>query len=208
MAPKKDWNTALLPSIITFPHHLHAALCPCVWTYYTAKTLLKDHAAVNAMDDSGCGLCYSGALSVMICSPGMFCVERSVSRLVGTINPEEGPFDYLIHGMGSPWTTGYDLSKSTEDYWAADWCGYYMYHAFCCNFMRCRACDGTSVKTPMCFALLCGATYPFFVCPATLMLRRVVVSSHRIHESCFESICCSLFCAPCTMVQTFNELPE
>ena len=106
---------------------------------------------------------------------------------------------------------GYDLLHSnettaSEDYWAADWCCYYIYNAFCCNFMRCRTCNKSSVYTPMCFVLMCGAVYPAFICPSTLLLRRIVVSSHNIHESCLESSIFSAFCAPCTMVQTFDEL--
>jgi hypothetical protein len=230
MKQKNEWGSGLLPTYHNCHNCAYATGCPCIWTYNTANLVLKDHAASSAMDDSGCSTCYAWALSAMICAPGLFCMDRSVTKVLNnyadhhesTANEESsfaaGLYNFVTGaGFGTSNATwlndgdGYDLLHSnettaSEDYWAADWCCYYIYNAFCCNFMRCRTCNKSSVYTPMCFVLMCGAVYPAFICPSTLLLRRIVVSSHNIHESCLESSIFSAFCAPCTMVQTFDEL--
>jgi hypothetical protein len=191
---------------------------------------LKDHAAAAAMDDSGCGACYASVLSAMICAPSIFCADRSVTKLLnsfadhhraeeGVSSFAEGVYNFVTGAgfgtmsAGATWLNdgdGYDLLRrgeatGTEDYWAADWCWYYVYNAFCCNLLRCRLCNQSAVYTPMCLALMCGAIYPICLCPSTLLLRRIVVAGHSVHESCLESSMLSLFCTPCVMVQTFDE---
>ena len=236
--PKNEWRSALLPTYHNCHACVYATVCPCVWTYHTASMVLRDHAAVTAMDDSGCSSCYASALSVMICMPSVFCVDRAVTKVLNGYADEhhhqppprdeeegsfaEGVYNFVAGACFGTTTTrtnetwlndgaGYDLLRrddtaASEDYWAADWCGYYTYHAFCCNFLRGRTCNQSGTSTPMCFALMCGAIYPILLCPTTLLLRRIVVSGRNIHETCIESTLNSLLCTPCTMVQTFAEI--
>jgi hypothetical protein len=228
---KNEWASGLLPTCHNCHNCAYATVCPCIWTYHTAAAVLKDHAAASAMDDSGCNTCYAGALSVMICAPSIFCIDRSVTKGLNDYadNHEareeepsfaEGMYNFVTgagfgtSGQNATWLNdgdGYDLlhrdeTTASEDYWAADWCRYYIYNAFCCNLMRCRMCNQSSVYTPMCFVLMCGAVYPVCLCPSTLLLRRIVVSSRNIHESCLESSIFSAFCTPCAMVQTLDEM--
>lgn len=100
---------------------------------------------------------------------------------------------------------GFDIDNWSEDYWAAGWCSYYAYSSFCCNFMRCRTCNNAPYA-PMCFVLMCGAVYPLCLCPSALLLRRSVVGTRNISETCFDSIVRSLFCTPCSLVQTYDEI--
>lgn len=229
---KSEWGSGLLPSYHNCHNCAYATVCPCVWTYHTAAAVLKDHKASAAIDDSGCSACVACALSAMICAPSVFCIDRSVTKVLNgyadhheapqTDEPSfaEGIYNFVTGaGFGtnddnSTWLNdgdGYDLLRrdetaASEDYWAADWCRYYIYNAFCCNFLRGRSCNQATVYTPMCFVLMCGAVYPVCLCPSTFLLRRVVVASRNIHESCLESSIFSAFCTPCTMVQTFDEI--
>ena len=227
---KSEWASGLLPSYHNCHNCAYATFCPCVWTYNTAAAVLKDHKASAAIDDSGCSKCVAFSLSAMICAPSFFCIDRSVTTALNgyadhhapTYEPSfaEGIYNFVTGaGFGtnadnSTWLNdgdGYDLLRrdettASEDYWAADWCRYYIYNAFCCNFLRGRTCNQSSIYTPMCFVLLCGAVYPVCLCPSTFLLRRVVVASRNIHESCLESSIFSAFCTPCTMVQTFDEI--
>ena len=95
--------------------------------------------------------------------------------------------------------------RCNQDWWAAGWCGYYCYRSFCCNFLRCRTCN-SAPYAPMCFALLCGALYPLCLCPTALVLRRSAISTRNIAETCFDSAARSLFCTPCSLVQTYEEI--
>ena len=234
---KTEWLYPLIPNYLECPQLFYATVCPCVMAYKTANVLLKEN------NDSG--TCYSNLLSLMICSPALFCMERTTTHTLNGLmqqhendammmqsghNDDEDDlphaknyysdliYDALeISGFNLEkrkkrgWTNdgrGFDIKEDiSEDWWAGQWCCYYTYHSFCCNFLCCRTCN-SAPYVPMCFALLCGGIYPVFLCPTTFVLRRSVINAHNISESCFDSAIRSLLCTPCSLMQTSKEIHD
>jgi hypothetical protein len=263
---KNEWLTPLLPTLSSCSACVTASVCPCIWVYCSANTLLNESQSHMTIErDDGCPECYAGLLSALICAPALFCIDRSATHTLNgmmdrshLVPPHAG--DHHHHGensrydhdnnnddnqstnsqddtdtttttgallndawmrllqatgfgthsreRGHNWTDdgkGFDIEDWSEDYWAAGWCSYYSYHSFCCNFLRCRTCNNAPYA-PMCFVLLCGGLYPLCLCPSALLLRRSVISSRNISETCFDSMARSLFCTPCSLVQTYSEI--
>lgn len=231
---RNEWYNPLFTNLTDSGECIGAAVCPCLWIYGSADILLSENGSSISRFSRSESTCYASLLSLMVCAPALFCVDRTATHALNQTmdrhemhseDDEEEGFSEAMYallaatGFGTrraerrnpaSWThdgKGFDLHQNeSEDWWAANWCCYYTRHTFCCDFLRCRFANSARQTTPMCFALLCGGIYPLCLCPSTFVLRRVVVDSRNLSESCCDSMLRALLCTPCSLVQISREI--
>ena len=129
---KNEWIYSLVPSYLECPQFCYATACPCVMAYESATVLLRD-----TRTDSG--TCYSNLLSIMICAPALFCMDRTAthglnglmqqhennaSLMMNSEDDEITPYHYSDLIYDALEMSGFDLKKRQKRGWTNDGKGF------------------------------------------------------------------------------------
>jgi len=194
-------------------NYVGAAICPCLWFYSTAHAILdSEERSVSAPN-----CCYILIATLLADAPCLFCMERWTHRACqecyearGNRNDNKSVLDEVRSFLFSKEhflydDEGFDIKDYSADWWPCNWFNFYcyqtIYQCVCCKVCCCEE----SKDVPLCFSCLCGLIYPACVCPITFILRRMRVDSSDYLEPCMQTLLISLFCAPCSIVQTYRE---